>query len=679
MASVIFSSAQRIIAQVLEWLQTSGQDTTENVILDTFSYGIDNATSAGEGFLIVPGTNNTSITPTVNCTLESIAYDPSGNRIFISASDTTLYNPANTTATTNDGLGNFLSTPQSSGVVNIPVTQTSQNYIWVNYLATIDTTAFTLNAETNAKIFYKQTAGYNIQVTTTNVPPDANSVYLANVNMLGGGAVAPSNISQTGRTYYQILPNIVPITTPLANNSDRTPTYAPASTYTLEAHIKAVGTGTGISPTNPHNMSLADLGVATLDTVQEHRLLEHGGGGSSSVAANAIIAGVPGTPYPSTSAMAQSINIVNPGSDTLNIYTLSASEFAIVNGSAYNAVNIFGAVPTNATIMFPASSGTYDVYWDSNAKVFGVTTSDISTDITKLWLATVTYTVNFTPGYNHLSSLIDRRRIGSTTHLLQRWTTNARPGAGSALNPQSGEFGFNTTTGVMEYWNGTTWRQPVTTLTPPTVQRFSSGSGTYTTPVSPSPLYLKVRVVGAGGGGSGSGSGTSTGGNGGAGGTSFFFNMSCGGGFGGVFTQPSGAVGAAGGTASAGGGVTYTVIQNGSKGGVGGNSGSVVELSGGAGGGTALASDVLGDSNTTGTNGMPNTGTGGSGGGWGGTLTVGGNGGGGGAYLEGFISSPVTSYSYSVGSGGSAGGPGTSGFAGGSGGSGYIVVEEYYQ
>ena len=42
----------------------------------------------------------------------------------------------------------------------------------------------------------------------------------------------------------------------------------------------------------------------------------------------------------------------------------------------------------------------------------------------------------------------------------------------------------------------------------PTIQKFASGTGTYTTPVSPAPLYLRVRMVGGGGGGGGSGSGS---------------------------------------------------------------------------------------------------------------------------------------------------------------------------
>src|SRR5579864_620785 len=451
MSSVIFSNAQRIIAQIFEWLQTSNQGQTTNLITDTFSAGIDNATTSGEGFLVVPGTNNTPANPSVNVTLGGIAYDPRGARIFISPSDALLYNPTNTTATTNDGLGNFLSTPQSTGVVNIPVTQSSQNYLWINYLATIDTTAFTLNAETNAKIFYKQTDGYNIRVTVTNVPPDANAIFLAAVNMVGGGAVASSNISQVGCTFYHILPNIVPITTPFNDGSNRTPSYNQNSTYTLDAHIKSIGTGTGISPFNPHNMSLADLGVAALDTVVGRTQIE----GNN----NVIIAGTPGNPFPSTSAMATSINIVNPGSDTINVFQLLSSEFAIVNGTAYNVNAIFGASPTNATVIFPDASGTYNVYWDSVTKSFAVTTISIASDMTKLWLATVTYTFvgHGVSDHNALSGLVDHRFIGGTTNLLQRWTTASRP-----TNPVVGEFGFNVTLNSFEFWDGSSWQQTVT-------------------------------------------------------------------------------------------------------------------------------------------------------------------------------------------------------------------------
>jgi len=451
MASVIFTSAQRIIAQVFQWLQSSGQTKTSNAIVDTFSPGINNATPAGEGFLVVPGNNNTSANPSVNVTLGGIAYDPVGNRIYIAPTDTALYNVNNPTATTNDGLGNFVSTPQSTGTVNIPLTQFSHNYLWIDYLATIDTTAYTLNQETNAKIFYKQTDGYFIRVTTVNAAPTSNSIFLASIDMTAGGAVANSNISQVGRDYYQVLPNIVPITTPLANLSDRTPQYNPASTYTLEAHIKSVGTGPGISPYNPHNMSLQDLGVTTIDTVTGRSQIEGNG--------NVIIAGTPGTPYPTTSAMFCAVAANASPTAHILVRQLLVNEYAIVNGSAYNVNQIFGVVPVDASVFFPDLSGTYNVYWDSVLQNFGVTTSAVASDVTKLWLCVATYNfVGHGPlDANTIVNVIDKRIVGGTVALTERWTNVARPSA-----PQSGEYGFNLTSNSFEYWDGFAWQTPVT-------------------------------------------------------------------------------------------------------------------------------------------------------------------------------------------------------------------------
>lgn len=465
MASVFFGNASRIIAQVLTWLQVSDQGKTSNLITDTFQVGIDKSTNAGEGFTIVAGILSGAFA-SVTVQGQGIAYDPLGNRIFISSSDTTTYNASNPTQTTNDGTGTFVLTPQSTGCVNIPIQYNMFNYLWIDYLATTDTSVYTLNKITNAKIFYKLTDGYNIQVTTTNVAPDSNSIFLGTVNLTGvlSGTTPPSTISQAGRTYFSIYPNIAPITTPQANRSDATTIYNPASTYNYETHIKCVGTNVaGVSPTNPHAMSLADLGVSTLDTVTGHRQLEHQTvPNSGNAAANVVIAGVPGTPYPSTSALSQTINIVNPGSDYLTIHQLLSSEFVIVNGTAYNVNQMFGSIPTDVHIFFPNVSGTYNVFWDAVVQAFSSSTSDISADVTKIWIATVTYTfVGTGPSdHNSLSSLLDRRRVGSTTHLLQRWITNSRPGSGSTA-PSTGEFGFNLTNGSLEYWDGSVWQQPV--------------------------------------------------------------------------------------------------------------------------------------------------------------------------------------------------------------------------
>ncbi len=208
MSNVFFDNAARIIKQVFDFLQSSVQTKTANLISDTFTSGIDNATGSGEGFTLIPGSSSLSVTAQG----QGIAYDSNGARIFLSVSDTTVYNPANVTQTTNDGLGNMLLTPQSSGCVNIPLTGSSLNYLWIDYLAITDTTAYTLNKITEAKLFYKIIDGYNIQVTTVLTPPDSTSIFLGTIDLTGisSGIIPSSTISQRDRTYFNLLSNIVP-------------------------------------------------------------------------------------------------------------------------------------------------------------------------------------------------------------------------------------------------------------------------------------------------------------------------------------------------------------------------------------------------------------------------------------------------------------------------------------
>jgi len=230
--------------------------------------------------------------------------------------------------------------------------------------------------------------------------------------------------------------------------------------------------------------------------------------------------------------------------------------------------------------------------------------------------------------------------------------------------------------------NGTTWvagTDEGSTFTAPTVQRFTSGSGTYTTPAGVK--YITVEMIGGGGGGGGS-SQNGTGGTGGTGGTTTFgsslltttgggggsgANVATNGGAGGTVTINSPAIqifSSSGGKGS--GGITATIyLTPVASGGMGASS----PFSGGGGTGEQLV----------GGNGNANTGTGGGGGSHNTTIN-GPNGGGGGAggYIKAMIVNPNATYSYSVGAGGTGGTAGTSGTAGGAGGSGIIIVTEYY-
>jgi len=215
----------------------------------------------------------------------------------------------------------------------------------------------------------------------------------------------------------------------------------------------------------------------------------------------------------------------------------------------------------------------------------------------------------------------------------------------------------------------------------PTIQKFTSGSGTYTKP--PGIKVIRVRMVGGGGGGASSG--TASLGNGGAGGTSYFRVgaspdlLVANGGSGGAAANSGGA----GGTASLGTGPTGVAATGGRGTGASvffgagstlqanGSPGACSPIGGGGGGGMFGAAGIAGATNS------------GSGGGGGGTSAnnniYNGSGGGAGGYLDAIITSPGSSYAYSVGAAGTAGAAGTNGFAGGAGGSGMVIVEEFYQ
>ena len=225
-------------------------------------------------------------------------------------------------------------------------------------------------------------------------------------------------------------------------------------------------------------------------------------------------------------------------------------------------------------------------------------------------------------------------------------------------------------TGILPVANGGTGLSSIAH----TVQVFTSGSGTYTTPANVKAIW--VRAVGGGGGAGGTGSaGAPT--NGTGGGNTTFSTLTATAGSGGPNSLTGGFLGGAAGGASGG-----DINQSGSPGNTSiGNSSPAVFQGYGMNGGAS----VLGGGGRAGTNGAGATGgaaTANSGGGGGG---VGGNalvyasaGGGAGGYVEKLIAAPSATYSYAVGAGGAGGAAGTGGGTGGAGGSGVIIVTEYY-
>lgn len=209
-------------------------------------------------------------------------------------------------------------------------------------------------------------------------------------------------------------------------------------------------------------------------------------------------------------------------------------------------------------------------------------------------------------------------------------------------------------------------------FTMPTIQRFTSGSGTYTTPAGVK--WIRVKMVGGGGGGQAGWTSTWAPA-GGTGGSSTFG------------TSLLTAAGGVGGNINGGDGGAVTVnspainvnSQAGSYGATGQVKSSGFELAAGIGGAGFFGGGVPGTIGTNvGITGKTNSGSGGGGGsiGSGSSGTVG-AGGGAGGYVEAIITNPSSTYSYAVGAGGTAGTGGS--YNGGAGGSGIIVVEEYYQ
>jgi hypothetical protein len=209
------------------------------------------------------------------------------------------------------------------------------------------------------------------------------------------------------------------------------------------------------------------------------------------------------------------------------------------------------------------------------------------------------------------------------------------------------------------------------TATQPTIQKFTSGSGTYTKPANVSWIWIRMVGGGSGGGGGANSTGSST-----AGGTTTFGTS--------LLSATGGAGSNSLGSGNAGVGSGGNVLN------LTGNPGilglpalaGVNGGFGGVGGSSPFCGAGYGSYENAGTNAATNSGSGGGGGGINsiGSTASSGTGGAAGGYVEHIIDTPSATYSYAVGSGGAgaAGNATFTGLAGGTGGSGYIVVEEHY-
>lgn len=206
---------------------------------------------------------------------------------------------------------------------------------------------------------------------------------------------------------------------------------------------------------------------------------------------------------------------------------------------------------------------------------------------------------------------------------------------------------------------------------PPTIQKFITGSGTYTTPTGVTNIQVTI-CGGGGGGGAGSNLGSLTGT---TGGTSTFGTS--------LLTSTGGGGGSSNGAQAGGGGGSNTISAPaislmdlpGVAGGGSGNSSSTAQA-GAPGGNTMLIGGAAATAAANNGNaGITNTGGGGAGGGGTGGGAYPGSGGGGGGCATAQINSPSTTYAYTIGAAGS-GASGTTN--GGNGAAGIVIVREFY-
>ena len=358
MQDTLLGSGQKIIRNILNWLQTSKDDRILDDNKNIFSPGIlkDSHLQLGglqsREFKIVAGTNNAPPAYKVKVS-EGVAFDNNGERIVINTTDSTTtytYSNINRAAVSfaAAGVTTTITIPLSTGSDDIPVVSGQANYIHIKYLENIDKDLYTTHKITHAKQFYKATDGYLLTVTTT-ATLGGDYLLLANVDMTSIVFSASSDYSivtsYTSRPYSKTRVDRVGIKTVSAVSltTSRTTTYTDDTNYLLDDHIKAVGDGPRTAK-NPHGMSIADTGTPIVDINAEHQKLFHDNGIIDNTF-SALAYGASGLVFKITNLTAN--QYVNIG--TVNDVSNGVVTAAIINAAA-NSYEGAAAVVTCPTL-----------------------------------------------------------------------------------------------------------------------------------------------------------------------------------------------------------------------------------------------------------------------------------------------------------------------------------------
>ena len=422
-----FFSGIKLIKEIFDWLQVSKEEVIKERYSDiSSSYGIIKGRL--NQFEIVVGTNTAS-----QITVKTgVAFGPSYERIAI-LDDSILYDSTNPLDITWDG-EIFVSTPHSTGSRDITLIPNFANDIWIGYLQTIDESVYSIHKLNPSKrLFYKQTDGYEIKVTTRTLtappsnPDPSKYIYLGYVDLETGDEVT-GYIYSTNRLYYNQRGTTIAGKTPVSTLVDRTSSYEiqPITGevfYTLDEHLKAIGSGT-ITPTNPHGLTITDIGIGQ-ELTEYNKILHY--------------RGIIGNPYAIPSSLQGIIQDFSaPALDKLVVKKLLSDEYIVLNGELIRNTNL----PNDTTFTFKGlSNGTYYFYIENQTLKRG-NDGSILTNSNVLVLYSVVWT---SP---NLSTLIDYRMwVLKNTNA---WTQNVRDSGILSINPPIGLSGLNLDTKQIE-------------------------------------------------------------------------------------------------------------------------------------------------------------------------------------------------------------------------------------
>lgn len=200
---------------------------------------------------------------------KGIAYSRLGERIIINS----LVTFSSTNPATVDSEGN--ATPQSTGSQSITTLSQGDNYLYIEYLQTVDTSVFFPDPITGLRHYTKLTDGYQIGwVTVPELDPapilPVDSIFLGKVTVDVNLNVTAVDTAE--RVYTRVESEKVSITIDVSN---QTSDYTDGLTTDLNAHVNAIGEGTP-TPNNPHGMGINDVEglVAALAAATAEPLVE---------------------------------------------------------------------------------------------------------------------------------------------------------------------------------------------------------------------------------------------------------------------------------------------------------------------------------------------------------------------------------------------------------------------